>query len=353
MLSFIFAAQSYCKLEQKTQKILVIRFSSIGDIILCTPVFRLLRAAYPQAEIHFLTKKEYVSLVQTNPNVDFVWTLSGSPIQTAGLLKKQHAFDLVIDLHHNLRTYLLTAVLQAPTLRYRKANIDKQLRILWHGYPGEVEHVSKRAIDTLAPLGIVDDGLGLDFLVHEACPEMPFSIDAGYIVWAIGAQHATKQLPWEIIRQTIPTLPLPIVFIGGKEDWERGERIAQGFPSDTIYNACGKWSIAQSAAAIQHAQVVCTNDTGMMHIAAALHKPIVVTWGNTSPVFGMYPYYGTSDTKTRFVSVQVEGLSCRPCHKIGFNACPAKHFRCMSDIRPQVLAQEIQNRLTITKQNEV
>ena len=106
-----------------------------------------------------------------------------------------------------------------------------------------------------------------------------------------------------------------------------------------VYNACGRFSINQSASLVQQARVVITPDTGLMHIAAAFKKKIISVWGNTIPEFGMFPYLPDKDSRI----IQVEGLSCRPCSKIGYSSCPKKHFRCMNDIDEKQLAELAKN----------
>ena len=129
--------------------------------------------------------------------------------------------------------------------------------------------------------------------------------------------------------------------MGGREEQEDGTTLAQGDPV-RIYNACGKFSLHESAAILRRAHVVITHDTGLMHIAAALRKPILSLWGNTVPAFGMYPYYGKPGLATIPSSymLEVKNLSCRPCSKIGYAACPKKHFRCMQEIAVPQMLQE-------------
>lgn len=335
--------------EKKNLHILVIRYSSIGDIVLCSPVFRALHNYFPNATIHFLTKSAYIHLLEANPNIHHIHALEGSVIKKAIELKKTYAFDLIIDLHHNLRSYLLTSVLSAPTIRFRKSNIDKQLKISWKVYPGTIDHVSRRALDTLANIIPVSDKDGLDFYfpVNTSFPSA--ILPEKYLAWAIGAQHFTKQLPIANIINTILNLDIPVVLLGGKEDYERAELICKATLSKKVVNACGLFTINQSALAIKNADLVLTNDTGMMHIAAALHKSIIVFWGNTSPVFGMYPYFGVRENQMPVINLEVENLNCRPCNKIGFSKCPKQHFRCMSDIRPQQIIESIHRLLTQTE----
>ncbi|HEY2721578.1 MAG TPA: glycosyltransferase family 9 protein, partial [Chitinophagaceae bacterium] len=130
----------------------------------------------------------------------------------------------------------------------------------------------------------------------------------------------------------------PVILLGGKEDQANGKEIASPDPIK-IYNACGKFGINESADLVRKSKLIVTNDTGLMHIAAAFKKPIVSLWGNTVPSFGMYPYYGESRVTTTIL--QVNKLSCRPCSKIGYDKCPKKHFKCMENIEVGDVLKEI------------
>jgi ADP-heptose:LPS heptosyltransferase len=92
--------------------------------------------------------------------------------------------------------------------------------------------------------------------------------------------------------------------------------------------------ILQSAQIVSESKFVVSNDTGLMHIAAALKMSVVSLWGNTVPEFGMYPFYPDGFDSMRYIA-QVEGLSCRPCSKLGYAKCPRGHFRCMEEIETQ------------------
>jgi ADP-heptose:LPS heptosyltransferase len=122
---------------------------------------------------------------------------------------------------------------------------------------------------------------------------------------------------------------MPIVLLGGKTEQAIGERIASAAGAHVV-DLCAKLSLHQSAAVVQQSAKVITHDTGLMHIAAAFRKPIISVWGSTVPKFGMWPFYPTAlELNT---SVEVLGLSCRPCSKIGFDRCPKTHFKCMQSI---------------------
>ena len=141
-------------------------------------------------------------------------------------------------------------------------------------------------------------------------------------------------MPNEKIISIIKKVNKPVLLIGGPEDFERGEQIV----ANTIntQNTCGKYSVLQSASLIQQANRVITHDTGMMHIAAAFKKKIYSVWGNTVPEFGMYPYLENEQSKR----IEVKGLNCRPCSKIGYSKCPKGHFKCMQEIDENLFLSE-------------
>jgi ADP-heptose:LPS heptosyltransferase len=192
-------------------------------------------------------------------------------------------------------------------------------------------HIVDRYFEAAAPLGVKNDGKGLDYFIapenNVSVEMLPAAHRKGYIAIATGAKFATKEMPAEKMIEVIKHLNRPVVLLGGKDDVAKSEIIAEAC-GDLVYNACGKLNLDQSASLIQQAERVITHDTGMMHIAAAFKKRIYSVWGNTVPEFGMYPYLPGEGSKM----IQVEGLSCRPCSKLGYPACPKGHFRCMKEI---------------------
>ena len=132
-----------------------------------------------------------------------------------------------------------------------------------------------------------------------------------------------------------------IVLLGGPDDVESGELIAKE-TGVYVFNTCGSYSIMESAWLLAGASRVITNDTGLMHIAAALRKDIISVWGNTIPEFGMYPYFPIGSNIVNKI-IEVKPLYCRPCSKIGFKKCPKGHFRCMREIEPQHIIDSIRS----------
>jgi ADP-heptose:LPS heptosyltransferase len=188
-------------------------------------------------------------------------------------------------------------------------------------------------MDTAQSLGIINDGKGLDYFIPKSeevnLQTLPTMHRGGYIGWVIGAVHNTKKFPSHKIISTCKSMRMPIVILGGKNEFSEGEQIAKAV-GNKAFNACGKFSLNQSASLVKQASVIITNDTGLMHIAAAFQKPIISLWGNTIPEFGMSPYYGGNNNRSEII--EVKGLSCRPCSKLGYKQCPKKHFNCMEMI---------------------
>jgi len=250
-------------------------------------------------------------------------------------------FDYIVDLHNNLRTRIIRAKLGVPARGFDKLNIRKWLLVNLKINRLPDVHIVDRYLAAAAKFGIKNDGLGLDYFIPATdevdLSSLPPSHQQGYVAFAIGAQHATKRLPVARLLELCEKINRPIILLGGKEDAATGEAIRQYFeqPSrlttneqrTTIYNACGKYNLNQSASLVRQAEVVFSHDTGLMHIAAAFKKKIFSIWGNTVPEFGMYPY------RTDFTVLENRHILCRPCSKIGYAACPQGHFKCMREIK--------------------
>ena len=318
-------------------KILILRFSSIGDIVLTTPVVRCIKQQVPDAEVHYCTKAGFKGILEHNPYVDKVHVLKDSLQELLRELKAEN-FDYVVDLHNNLRTQILKVRLGKPSRSFNKLNYEKWLMVNFKRNRLPDVHIVQRYLNAAAALGIKDDGHGLDYFIpakdEVRIDTLPQPFRQGYVAIAIGAQHFTKRLPTERIIELCELLQQPVILLGGKEDAATGEEIAAHFETrttnneqrTTIYNACGKYSLNGSASLVRQAAQVVSHDTGLMHIAAAFQKDIISVWGNTIPEFGMYPF------RTKYKVLEVHGLSCRPCSKIGYSKCPKGHFKCMRDI---------------------
>jgi len=208
--------------------------------------------------------------------------------------------------------------------------------------------IVERYLETIKPLGVHNDGQGLDYFIPENIKltnsDVPMSHWAGYVACVIGGSYNTKKLPVEKWKELISMVPYPVMLIGGPEDREEGSLIANNTQMK-VYNACGKFNLNESAWLIEKARVVVSNDTGMMHVAAAFKKPIISFWGNTSPEMGMFPYYGNNNLKNPIAPhsfvLENKKLYCHPCSKLGYFKCPKGHFRCMRDLDMILAAEQI------------
>ena len=317
---------------QETLKILVVRFSSIGDIVLTTPVVRMLKKQL-NAEVHFLTKTPFISLFKNNPNVDIVFQINDFIGEVISDLKNEN-YDYVIDLHNNLRTQILKFRLGIPAKSFNKINFQKFLLINFKKYSLPDDHIVDRYLNTIKFLGIENDNQGLDLFLSSDDKVDMSCFPKKYIAFVIGGQHRTKMLPTKRIISICKKLSQPILLIGGPNDKLRGDEISNACLE--VVNVCGKFSLLESSFLIKESDFVISHDTGMMHIAAAFKKKIFSVWGNTIPEFGMSPYMPNEKSKT----IEVKGLSCRPCSKIGFNKCPKGHFKCMQEINENLFLSE-------------
>lgn len=321
------------------KKILIIRFSSIGDIVLTTPVIRCLKTQLPGVEVHYATKKQFAGLLSANPYIDKIHSFEEKKLPALIEALDAEHFDYIVDLHNNFRSFLIRSNLGLHYRAFRKLNVQKWLMVTLKINRLPDIHIVDRYMETVAHLGVRNDGKGLDHFIpegqHVPPATLPTGFQSGYAAFVIGAMHATKKLPVEKAVALTQTIDLPVILIGGPDDTEAGEAIVAA-SSNRVFNACGKFSIHQSASLLQQALRVYSHDTGMMHIAAALKKDVTSIWGNTIPAFGMYPYYGDAlSLQAQYQSgkiLEVTPLACRPCSKIGYDACPKGHFRCMQDI---------------------
>ena len=321
-------------------KFLVLRFSSIGDIVLTTPIIRGLKQQVENAEVHFFTKPAFKEILEANPFIDKLYVLEDDLNAQLKEMKKEH-YDYIIDLHKNLRTLKVKSELKTISFTFDKLNFQKWLMVNFKIDKLPPLHIVDRYYDAVDVFDVEDDKKGLDYHIPEqdkvpVSSIIPVSKGNQYITLVLGANHNTKMLTESKIDSILSSLDYPVVLLGGKSDYEFGEAIQKKHP-EHVFNACGKLSINQSASIINQSKLVVSPDTGMMHIAAALKKPLISIWGNTIPEFGMYPYYPNNLSAI----FEVKGLPCRPCSKLGYKKCPKKHFRCIEDIKSQDIVDKI------------
>ncbi len=329
-------------------KLLVIRFSSIGDIVLTTPVLRAIKHQFPDATIHYVTKRSFTQVLNNNPTIDRLIVIDKSIGEVVDDLKKEN-YTHLIDLHNNLRTFILKWKLGKPTYSFPKLNIKKWFFVHLKLNLMPDKHVVQRYFQAVEKLGVVNGNNACEFYI-DAANEVSVSdtfnlLPKTFVTIAIGAQFATKRMPLQKLNEIIQQIEIPIVLIGGDTDTKLAtEIIASNKETKLLYNACGKYNLLQSASIVKQSAVLLTNDTGMMHIASCFQLPIVSVWGNTHPAFGMYPYLpGNRD----LFSMHQVPLKCRPCSKIGYNQCPKKHFNCMNLQNSTEIVTDLMNKSNV------
>lgn len=325
------------------QKILVIRFSSIGDIVLTSPLLRAIKQQKPETELHYLSKKQFTSVLEHNPHIDRLFLFQDNLEEIIQQLKKEK-YDWVVDLHHNLRSFRIKRALNTPNSTFDKLNFEKWLLVRLKINQLPKKHIVQRYFKALKPLGINDDHLGLEYYSglekQEEIEGLPFEIERNFAALVIGGTYFTKQIPLAKLLEMVEAIAIPIVVLGGPNDQVIANELAEK-ANKPIYVAVGKSSLNESAEIIRRSRFVVTGDTGLMHIAAAFQRKIFSVWGNTVPEFGMYPYLPQNPELS--VILEDKNLSCRPCSKLGFQTCPKKHFDCMMKQDFSSLIQYIQS----------
>ena len=315
-------------------RLLIIRLSSIGDIVFTTAAIRCAKEQIPGVEIHFLTKKSLKAVTEANPYIDHFHYHDNNLAETIANLKAAK-IDQVIDLHNNFRTFRIKKALGLPSHTYRKLSLQKWVLTRFGINLLPDTHIVQRSLDPLRELGVQNDGKGMDYFIPANISlksnDIPTAHQAGYIALVIGASYATKKMPVEQLKELCALIPVPIILIGGKEDTAAGEEVASIDPIK-LYNACGKFNLHESALLVKGARMVISNDTGFLHIACAFHKKTIAIWGATSPLLQVAPYYAIADLQNgqeMFFNAMVPNLPCQPCSKYGTKKCPQGHFACM------------------------
>lgn len=347
-------------------KTLILRLSSIGDIVLASPLIRVLRAAYPSAQIDFVVKAEFAELLRYSPYLSNL--LEVFPEQGFAQLvelKKQirvAGYDLIVDLHDNFRSRFLRSFVRAKnivTINKRKTARFLLINFKWNIYDGIVS-VTDRYLETLKPFGVENDRKGLElFIPSEFIEQVRKRIENLGIQhqnWIVGlcpgAKHNTKM--WlkerfaELGVQFVQQYGASIFIFGGMENRERCEEIRQLIhskvnPLSVVENFAGEFSLLETAAAMDFCELVVTNDTGLMHLAAARKRKVVTIFGPTVEEFGFFPI------GTESMVVQHNALPCRPCTHIGNERCPLSHFRCMKEIQTIDVFNAAEDLLTKSK----
>jgi heptosyltransferase II len=321
------------------KKILLIRFSSIGDVVLTAPAVAALHEEFPNAEIHLLTKKALAPLWRGDPRVrvrsfDPQNAHFGLPgfFRFIRELDEEH-YDAVVDLHALPKSRALTAALGVPVYRLQKASLARRWYVATKREPVNPVHVARRYVRALAPLGVPTEGplkpeIRAEERARERLASMLQALNLkGRVLIGIapGAQWATKQWGWAHYAELVDRLNARgfwVAIIGGKEDKHACEELVQG---RRALNFAGLLDLSETLALMEYCRLVVSNDSGPMHMAGARGADVIGIFGSTTQPLGFAPL------AERSAVVEVD-LPCRPCSPHGLKACPLGHFRCMNDI---------------------
>ncbi len=318
--------------------ILIVRFSSIGDLVLTTPLLRAIRRRYPLARITFVVREDMADTVRHNPHLTEVvaWRRGSSLLRLAGILRRR-AWTHRLDLHGSLRSHLLRALVGGRWTTYPKDRRERQLLIQSGGKRGTpLRHVAERYFDAARELGVQPDGGPAEFFPTAAAVAAADAFLAKHalgmrrqlVALAPGAAHFTKRWPdvhWiALARELASTYDL--IVVGGPGDRNLGEAIAAAAGSGAA-NAAGHFTLDGSGALLRRAIRLVAGDTGLLHLATAVGTPVVGLYGPTVEAFGFFPY------RAPFQALQHD-LPCRPCSSQGGRACPLGHHDCLVKLLP-------------------
>lgn len=318
-------------------KVLVIRFSSLGDIILTLPVLETIRRHWPESQTDYLTKGTFASLLHDDPRVRRLWTLTPDrPLEDLIGDLRGESYNLVIDLHATARSRWVAARLGRPTVRVDKAGWARRWLVWTHSaLPNLSRHTVDRYLDTIrAQLGLRFEPervprLQLDGTERQFAEDWlkPSSGQRRIAIHPL-AQHATKQWPAERFIEVANRLGAEgwvVHWIGSPAERDLLERFRKATRTPS-FSLADIGHLRRLGAVLARMDVALTGDSGPMHLAVAAGCPVVAIFGSTHPLLGFSPL-GPCDKV-----VGMEELNCRPCHLHGRPACPKGHFRCMNDI---------------------
>ena len=305
--------------------------SSMGDIVLTTPVIRMLKNQ-KSARIHYLLKRQYASILENNPHIEKLIFWEDCELRE---LRSEH-YDLVIDLHKTLRSLWIKINLGSPITTYNKnwfrtwlflyLKIDRLRRI----------HIVERYLDCLKNIDLVNDKNGLELFTGNKYEIRQLAKSRKLVVVNLGGTYLTKRIPSHIIAPLVSGSSDFHVLLGGDDVQVDLEEY------DNCLNLIGKTTLAETMSIIEQCDLVVTGDSGLMHIAASFQKPIIVIWGSTGIEFGFWPYFGESSNQT-FVSMVNHEIRCNPCSKYGRKKCPKGHMKCLTYLLPQRIAKHVEH----------
>lgn len=318
----------------KVNKLLIVRLSSLGDILLTTPFIRALKKKYPHISIDFVLREQYGDLLLKNRCINQTIIYYQRKIEDTKKIIIAQNYDLIVDLQNNLRSFKLLNGKRTKIVKFKKYSVRKfllvkfKLNLMKNIPPIPVRYAS------VIPGLMLDDG-GPDIVTRK--PLSPEILKKQNLIgFCPGSMHYTKKWPEEYfveLGNILTNAGFTVVIFGGEEDRLLCERLH--FSIKDSINLCKSNNILQIAEDMKQCDVVVCNDSGLMHTACAAGVPVAVFYGSTVSEFGFTPY------NTPNIILENKSLSCRPCSHIGRNVCPKDHFKCMKEIKPDYVFRQL------------
>ncbi len=322
---------------KNVNKLLIVRLSSLGDILLTTPLIRSIKQKYPSVKIDFVLREEYHDLLKLNPHVKnvFLYPRNKKKIK---LLKENicnNNYDLILDLQNNIRSSGLLRCYGSSTVGFEKKNFDKFLLVNFKiNRLKDSMQVAERYASTLENFEL--DEKGLELITDKLANSAILGID-NLVGICPGSKHFTKMWPEENYIQLGKLLEMngyTVVLLGGQDDKQICRRIFSNLTS--AINLSNDNNILQTAADMKMCEAIYCNDSGLMHTATAIGVPVIAFFGSTVREFGFAPYNSIN------IIMENNSLSCRPCTHIGRSNCPKKHFKCMKKISAELAFTQLE-----------
>jgi lipopolysaccharide heptosyltransferase II len=320
----------------KVNKLLIVRLSSLGDILLTTPLIRTIKQKYPSIKIDFVLREEYKDLLRLNPHIRNILYYNNEKEKLISLKDKicNNNYDSIIDLQNNLKSWLLLKCYGSSVIGFKKNNINKFLLVHFRlNKLKDAKPIPVRYASTLENFEL--DDKGLELITDKSANDLLNGIDK-LIGICPGSKHFTKMWPEDYfinLGKLLEENNYKVVLFGGKDDQLVCERIASNL--SLAINLCSNNDILQTAADMKNCKTIYCNDSGLMHTATAVNVPVIAFFGSTVKEFGFTPYNSTN------LILENNSLSCRPCTHIGRDICPKKHFKCMKEITPQMAFENL------------
>lgn len=311
-------------------RVVVVRFGALGDVVLITPLLRALHRRHPELPITLVTKQAYAPVLETHPAVDQVIALG--PDGGLRSLARRLAIakdDIVLDLHGSLRSYALRVLTGGDWHSYRKERQAQRRRLRGGVLPPD-RPVAEKYFSAAESLGVEPDGAPAELFTNPEDETHAAEYAApGSIVLAPGAAQPTKRWPadhWRALARDLDRRGVNVIGLGTPTERE----LLDGTPAADAFGL----PIRTAVAICRQAAVVVAQDSGLMHVAAAVGTPVVALFGPTTPEFGFGPYRARATILQR-------SLPCRPCSVYGTDRCPEDHHRCLREIDPPAVARAV------------